>query len=232
MVVDESVARVRDSVARTLAEGGALIRYQPRVMTIDPAEIERRLRERGNRFASLVAKAVGGAGVSGPRGLDGPDGRIDFATGRSTYFAGCWKVFADAWMYDGEPGEWEAEPRTALVEDDPLWLLALTQATIQAVEESADVIAGVVCERYRCVADLELKPAVGGLTVQAPNWGAGSEPSRLPILVWLDDEGRIRRASYNGENNLTELELRDFGPQDEVTIPGLEEIHEVHDADE
>jgi hypothetical protein len=176
MVVDDSVARVRGSVARTLAEGGARIRYEPRVMTIDPSDVERRLRERGNRFASLVGEAVNAAGVSGSRGLEGPDGRIDFAGGRSTYFAGCWKVFADAWMYDGEPGEWEAEPRTALVEDDPLWLLALSQATIQAVYESAEVIAGVVCQRYRCVADLELKPAVDGLPAQAPNWGAGPEP--------------------------------------------------------
>jgi hypothetical protein len=119
MVIDDPVARVRDSVARTLAEGAALIRYEPSVMTLDPTELERRLRERGNRFASLVGKAVKAADVSRPRALDGPDGRIDFTTGRSTYFAGCWKVFADAWMYDGEPGEWEAYPRAALVEDDP-----------------------------------------------------------------------------------------------------------------
>jgi hypothetical protein len=44
-------------------------------------------------------------------------------------------------------------------------------------------------------------------------------------VVWLDDEGRIRRASYNGDKNLTELELLDFGPQDEITIPGPDEIH-------
>jgi hypothetical protein len=35
MAVDDSLARVRDSVARTLTERGALIRYQPRVMTLD-----------------------------------------------------------------------------------------------------------------------------------------------------------------------------------------------------
>jgi hypothetical protein len=109
-----------------------------------------------------------------------------------------------------------------------LWLLALTQATIQAVNESTDVIASVVCQRYSCVADLELKPILDGLAAQAPNWGAGADPGRLPIVVWLDEQGRIRRASYNGDNNLTELELRDFGPQEEITIPSTDEIHWVH----
>jgi hypothetical protein len=47
---------------------------------------------------------------------------------------------------------------------------------------------------------------------------------RLPIDVWLDAAGRLRRAALHGDHALMMLELSDFSGPGPIDLPGPEEI--------
>ena len=52
----------------------------------------------------------------------------------------------------------------------------------------------------------------------------GLDVDRLPIDVWVDAAGRVRRAILLGDQTLMMLELSDFGAPDPIDLPEPEEI--------
>ncbi len=188
-------ARVRDSVALTLAEGSA-----------------------GLRFAASLSSLFGGLAWSFP----GPAGRIDFTAQRCLYSNGeFWLLLGPGLRLSGMWGEWEWAPdhADALTEDDPFWLLALVAGSSEATDEGARELGGTPCRRYLTTTDFALAAARSERRLMSPWRGDIDDPQRLRLEVWLDANGRVRRARLYGKRSSTSLELFDFGGPGPIELP-------------
>jgi hypothetical protein len=198
----EIVERVRRSVERTCAEGSAELGYVPWVAGSISWPSHERL------------------------------GRIDFRDERSLYAHGDeWMLLAPGLMLEGEPGAWYAcrNDSDALAEDDPFWLLALIAATVEATDEGSQSIRGSRCERYIARADLALAASKSVRPLAPLRAVANKRTDRIPIEVWLDAEGRIRRARLHRGGAVTRMEFLNFGAVPAIDLP---EPHELLDDDE
>jgi hypothetical protein len=161
-------------------------------------------------------------------GLRGPDGRIDFEHERSLYSQGksTWQLHTVGHRYIGEPGEWYADEPTGLYDDDPFWLLAILPATIEAAAQGDETVLGTQCHLYSGFVDFNLAVTTTDRQIGPPLSAGQVDLSALPIEVWLDESGRIRRALLHGPtNSLTQLELSHFAEPDQViAVPSPEEI--------
>jgi hypothetical protein len=156
-------------------------------------------------------------------GLHGPDGLIDFERQRSLYGTdkSNLKLRVPGRSYVGEPGEWYADDRPdELWIDDPFWLLAILEAVVEAVAQGDEAALGTTCRRYTGLADFKLAGAIAGRVVNPPPAPERMNLSRLPIEVWLDDAGRIRRALLHGMGtSVTQMEMWAFGEPDPIELP-------------
>jgi hypothetical protein len=147
-------------------------------------------------------------------------GQIDFARERSVYNAGTlWKLCAPGRDFVGRPGEWEAGEHDGIVVDEPFWLLELVKATADAVDEGTDWVRGTECRRYLARADFAAAAAAARRPLARPDTDDGLDLTRLALLVWLDGDGRIRRAELPGAGSQTTLELFDFGEPLPIELP-------------
>ena len=111
--------------------------------------------------------------------------------------------------------------------DDPLWLLDALIGVRDAAEVGKAEVRGVATTHYRLRIDLAIADQQLAAGIIAP----GPRPYRalraLPAEVWIDDEGRIRRLSYEREDNgayWQTTELCDFGLDVEIEIPGDDDL--------
>jgi len=194
----EVVEHVRRSVERTLAEGTARLRFKP-----------------------WVAGSMSWS-------FHGPEGRIDFRQRRSQYPSGDtdWSFVSPGLMLTGEPGEWEAahDESDMLSHDDPFWLFELIAATVEATDEGSRLVGVTRCERYLARADFARAASNATRPIEPLSSTDGQRTDRLPIEVWLDGEGRIRRARLHRERSWLLLELSDFGAPDPLELPSPNQI--------
>jgi hypothetical protein len=176
------------------------------------------------RFESGLRGALSADRVAA---LGGPDGQIDFENERSLYIQGKsnWKLHAPGRTYIGEPGEWYAYEPNGLDEDDPFWLLAILEGTAEAAAQGDETVLGTTCHLHTAWADFNLATTNAGRQIDPPSPGDELDLSALPIEVWLDDSGRIRRALLHGpRRSLTQLELSHFSEPDPIVLPPSDEI--------
>lgn len=99
---------------------------------------------------------------------------------------------------------WQGTPGTALASlsskpapaSQPLWLVDLLHGVEQAHPQGVDVLDGHACRRYLAHANLNRATDAVSYDMAVP---AGidqlSDLTRIPVEVWIDDEGCIRRVS-------------------------------------
>lgn len=116
-------------------------------------------------------------------------------------------------------------PRAA---DDPLWLLdALLGVRDDVTELGAEEVRGVPTTRYEITIDLASADEQLESGITAP----GPRPYRslheLPAQVWIDDQGLVRRMSYEIAEPMgywQTTELWDYGLDVDIAVPSPEEI--------
>lgn len=227
----DRVHRVTASVPATEATGTARLRYVTHMKSVLPSIANALAAKHETAVPALrVAGRVYGRLVAQARrtsSLPGPDGVIDFMNRRSMYSAGSyWRLFADGRDYSGEPGEWWVAERTTLYDDDPFWPLMLLASTSEVTADTDETVRGVACRRYDGYADF-LGSQDANSALAAPLHARQQELSKLPVQVWLDDDGRIRQAIYWGEDELqTRIELSDYGVPTPVELPSQHELAE------
>lgn len=228
----EDVELVRNSVVLAGGERTAALRFLSTRIHVRPS-LDERLAER----APLLGKAIRAAGDIWKEGMTrlqiseipGPAGRIDFANQRCLY---CededqWTLTAPGLEFMGEPGEWEqvVSDDDALVDHvDPLWLLQLISGVVEASEDGHETVLGEPCTCYRTVASFAVARARSKREMDPPSSRANLDLDRLPIDVWVDDAGRVRRAILRGDQSLMLLELSDFGLPDPIDLPDPDDI--------
>jgi hypothetical protein len=194
----EIVERVRASVERTSAEGTAALGYVPWVAGSISWSSQERL------------------------------GRIDFRAERSVYAHADdgWMLLAPGLVLEGEPGAWYAcgADSEVLSDDDPFWLLALIAATVEATDEGPQSISGSRCVRYIARADQALASSNSIRPFKRLRAAADERTDQIPIEVWLDTEGRIRRARLHQGRAVTRMELLNFGDVPPIDVPGPSEL--------
>jgi hypothetical protein len=127
----------------------------------------------------------------------------------------------------GEPGVWEK----VVVADsmfeghiDPIWLLELIAAAVEAQDEGPEAVFGEPCQHYDVTASFGTAFAQAKRTMGPPDGTGNLDYERLSIDVWLDHQGRITRAVFHGDNILRMLELSGFGGPKPIELPTAEEI--------
>jgi hypothetical protein len=226
------VDRVRRSAEFTRAAGTAALRFAPARIDVQPGLGEQFSESHPNlvKTARMINRSTRDV-MSRLRvsELPGPFGRIDFQRERCLYFAGGegWRLSAPGLEFVGEPGRWEQVVLNddSLERGDPLWLLALIGASIDATDKGSDSVLGERCQRYAAVASFPIAVEQTERSLQPPRQNCATvDVERLPIDVWLDRAGRIRRAIVRCGNLLTILELSDFGVVEHVALPATGEI--------
>jgi hypothetical protein len=111
--------------------------------------------------------------------------------------------------------------------DDPLWLLDALIGVRDATEVGREEVRGVPTTRYRLGIDLAAADEQLPRGITAPGPRLYRSLRALPAEVWIDDEGRIRRMSYeHGERRdyWQTTELWDFGLDVEIQVPAEDEM--------
>jgi hypothetical protein len=223
---------VRNSVALAAGEQTAALRFLPTRIHVQPS-LDERVAER----SPLLGNAMRAAGDMRQQAMTrfqisdipGPAGRIDFANQRCLYCEdeGQWTLTAPGLEFMGESGEWEqvvADGDARVDHIDPLWLLQLIAGVVEASEDGDEAVLGEPCKRYRTVASFEVASARSKRKMEPPGSRGELDLDRLPIDVWVDAAGRIRRAILHGDRSLMLLELSDFGEPDAIDLPESDEI--------
>lgn len=103
----------------------------------------------------------------------------------------------------------------------PLWLFGLLRGVTEATETGTDQVCGRRCRRLRATTDLaRVSGAVPDKTPLPP--GAWPEElGALPLDLWLDEEGYVRRIGFQHrffgpDSHTYSLELFEFGTKDRV----------------
>jgi len=115
----------------------------------------------------------------------------------------------------------EAVSAQAASTHQPLWLFDLLRGVVAACEQTPQVLDGRTCRRFSAHADLNrVAEAVPyELAIPAATARLG-ELKRIPVEVWVDDDGCIRRIRHAGTGgigpasapiNTATLDLIEFG---------------------
>ncbi len=229
---DPGVERVRASVDLTRAERTAELRFLPHVSD-SGRSLEAMLDERSPQLAKgfRMLQSVHGDVTShfNVSDIPGPAGRIDFVHDRALYRGGGgWVLTAPGWDIIGEPGEWEADVLDdgTLGDNEPSWLLELIAAATKATDAGSETVLGTPCRHYRTVASFALASEQAKRPLGPRRPFGHVDPERLAIDVWLDEDGRIRRAVLHGHGDptLMKLELSDFRGPESIELPTPDEI--------
>ena len=228
---DEPLHRVCSSTALTRAERTAALRFVPHRITSE-VSLDTMLEERSPRLAGgfrlvrgLAREVRSHLNLSE---IGGELGRVDFVNDRCLYpGGGGWVLDAPDANFIGEPGEWEGEVKDdeGLGEDSALWLVDLVAGAVEASEQGPGKMLGAERVRYSAIADFASAATLSRRQLYPPlTFGRDLDPSRLPIDVWLDDAGRIRRAIFRRDRTVMTLELSEFGVPDLIELPPPEEV--------
>lgn len=115
----------------------------------------------------------------------------------------------------------------ALLPENPLWLVDALQGTrADATEVGHEEVRGTPTAHHRLTIDLAIadERLPGGIIAPGPR--AYRSPRALPAEVWIDEEGRLRRMSFNDasakrgtETTWSTTELWDFGVRIDIEYP-------------
>lgn len=243
MAQADLAAQVRNSVARTRSEGTASVRYRIGGLWLK-ASLVQWLEDPGSgnsasmlhRLDAARAKARGSI-----RTLDGPAGQIDLDGDRSIYGVGdWWNLFVDGVSYVGAPGEWEQDDEedaqlnredALLSEQEPQWHLALLAGCFEAQDRGVIELGDDRWHHHRTGCDFAQAASATGRAVAPPPalFDERLDLARIPVDVWLDTDGRIRRAVFHRGKHRTILELSDFRATPRVVPPERAEILDEED---
>jgi LppX_LprAFG lipoprotein len=126
------------------------------------------------------------------------------------------------------------------VQSDPKRILGLVASGITDVkEDGSEEIRGVPTTKYTGTIDLtEAAESAGDLEDALKGALEGAEFTTLPVQVWVDDDGLVRRFAYSlpvaaergGGTATVTVELYDFGANVEVEIPPEDETYNLGDV--
>ena len=161
---------------------------------------------------------------------DGSSGLIDFEGRR------CVQQYPGARRAELVIGDrlWRGAPGTAVTERtrrpmssfQPLWLVDLAGGLVDAREDAAEEAGGRLCRRFSAHADLRRAAEALPYEMPGPDHATG-DLGRIPITVWIDDDGFVRRLRHDavdaqGQPVTTTLNLSDLGaalPADWSRVP-------------
>ena len=146
------------------------------------------------------------------------DGLLDFELRRCAIDWGAYaELICGSSEWSGRSGRPIAtlpeEPARAL---SPLWLVDLLRGVTEAFEVGSEPVRGQQCRRLRASFDLaRVSAAVPGHTPIPPGFSF-EELGALPLDLWLDEEGYVRRIRFEnrapgGASQTYSLDLFDFG---------------------
>lgn len=179
------------------------------------------------------------------------DGAYDFRTGRGKltlhlppeyaawYGTSTLKSIVDGdttYMYDPERQAWEiledSAPQstmdvfTELVPDDPTQILQFLEPGGEVEKVGEESLFGTETTHYRATVDVEQLVDNAPANVQKAVRASGMvhEGATLPVDVWVDDAGLMRRLDLKGQlgdvdNVALRLDLYDFGTDVDVKVP-------------
>ena len=155
----------------------ARLRYAAGLTRFGLSSVADGLAERDHPWADGVTRVqnVLRAAVSADRvsGLRGPEGRIDFQNERALYGRSDsdWKLCAPGFRYLGEPGEWYAYECDELDDDDPFWLLAILEGTVDAISSGDETVRGESCRLFTGTASFKLAAGKATRRSTVVRWG-------------------------------------------------------------
>jgi hypothetical protein len=141
-------------------------------------------------------------------------GAIDFATRRYMLdYGGFAEMDAGDGRRTGRSGE---RPVAAALEltlshHAPFWLLDLARGVTDMDDVGAEEVSGRVCRRLAGHADLTRAAAATSPALVLPPVARYGDLERLPLVVWLDADGHVRRLRYDGEIDSVTLDLVELG---------------------
>ena len=121
---------------------------------------------------------------------------------------------------------------------DPTAALALLEATTDEIEDlGQEEVRGDETTHYRAVVDVRKAYEDADAVTDEKQFEAFLEllgTDELPIDVWIDDEGRVRRQSYEqpvpgGAAMKVTFELFEFGVDEPIDLPAGDEVTDVTD---
>ena len=144
-------------------------------------------------------------------------GFLEFESRRSAIDYGAY-----AQLVDG-PDEWSGRSGRALAtlsgepvqSTGPLWLFDLLRGVTEASRVGSETVRGRVCTHFRVSVDMARVSAARPDPTPLPPGSTFEALGAVPVDVWLDDEGLVRRIRF--EHRLPmgtftySLELYDFG---------------------
>ncbi len=238
---DEEARLLREAVLRTQREGTAALRYEYFAqLALHEALASKYPAAAG--FLDHVDQAIKRRQVGSARLRDQPPGQIDFRNRRSMFSLGSsgdnWLLCVDGAAYVGKPGRWFARaagPAGLLSIDGPFWILALVSAAVEARQHGEGDIGESRCRCYRGVSNLAEAEKLMTNPIGPLRFNDRSDPTRLPIEVWIDDEQRIRRAALvdtprPGFETWSVIELSEFGKLPPIPAPSPGDTHRTRAA--
>ncbi len=145
------------------------------------------------------------------------DGFLEFTSRRSAIDYGAYAKIVDG------PRQWSGRSGRALAtlsEDaeeavGPLWLFELLRGVTEVCRVGSESVRGRSCEHLRASVDIARVSAARPDPTPLPPGSRFEELGALPVEVWLDAEGLVRRIRFQyalpmGAQSYT-LELFDFG---------------------
>ena len=120
---------------------------------------------------------------------------------------------------------------------DPTQGLALLKGASDDIEElGTEDVRGVETTHYRATIDIERAFREQGEVTDPDQFERFLDTlgaTTIPVDVWIDDEGRVRRQSYEhsvpGGKATATMELYDFGTDEPIELPSPEEVTDVTD---
>lgn len=203
------------------------MRFLPPAQRVDLANAASdQLRKHGlDGLAASVSdwreRRIQGRERDGVSTLPGPDGSIDFARDMCLYASGPqWRLFAGTRFYVGQPaGAWEGGEADAIPEDSPFWLLAVVEYATNGAELGVETVLGTACTHYEGVSNFTDARSHGEERLAPPIVLADLDLLHMPVDLWLNREGRIRRALAREGATLTQIDLWGFGEPDPLVEP-------------
>ena len=241
-----AVQRVHGAVDRTLAEGTARFalnewrRGVPRTGTIDLTESGWGERAAwvgvlGALFAaSKLWSWTGGRRESAARRAFA--GRVDFQ--RSAYRRPGPRrdeLYVAGRRFIGLPGAWFELPAADVGYWSPLWYLGAARRAVRVRATERATVDGVRYRRLETECDLTVEDVEPRLA--PPPGVSGDAAAPVPLAMWLDRHGLIRRVEYaqreaDGSGRTRLLELFDFGTQVNLREPPADELTQQDPRDE
>lgn len=170
-----------------------------------------------NRATSMIFRLVVGCLANYASAPGRAIGFLEFESRRSAIDYGAYAELVDGSnQWDGRSGRALATLGSDPVQaTGPLWLFDLLRGVADASHVGSDTVRGRVCDHVRASVDVARVSAARPDPTPLPPGTTFEALEALPLEVWLDDEGLVRRIRFEYDlptgARRTSLELFDFG---------------------